>query len=252
MASVEKLRKNRGVVRASVTNTITLLTDELQVSVPDASQLNSHVTYLVQKNAELGSLDKQIFDATDDDAYEEKLEAAAECDRKVSYAVSQARFFLRELAKQTTTTSASSLDATPPKADAGSDRTSAENEFNQVIHNNGALTDVDKFTYLRSVLTGDAALAIAGLPATASCYSDALDILKRRFAKDDLIIQDHMQRLIDLQPVRSPNDLRGLRSLYDTVQSQTRALKTLREQCDSERTVHHRRPRVAASGGKPG
>ncbi|XP_037560811.1 uncharacterized protein LOC119439916 [Dermacentor silvarum] len=100
-------------------------------------------------------------------------------------------------------------------------------QFNQVIYNNGGLTDVDKFTYLRSVLTGDAALAIAGLPATASCYSDALDILKRRFAKDDLIIQDHMQRLIDLQPVRSPNDLRGLRSLYDTVQSQTRALKTL-------------------------
>ncbi|KAH7936953.1 hypothetical protein HPB49_006529 [Dermacentor silvarum] len=33
-------------------------------------------------------------------------------------------------------------------------------QFNQVIHNNGGLTDVDKFTYLRSVLTGDAALAI--------------------------------------------------------------------------------------------
>lgn len=82
--TVEQLRKNRGVVRASVTNTITLLTDELQATVPDASQLNSHVTYLVQKNAEHVSLDKQIFDATDDDACEEKLEAAAECDRKVS------------------------------------------------------------------------------------------------------------------------------------------------------------------------
>ncbi|KAH7977925.1 hypothetical protein HPB49_003952 [Dermacentor silvarum] len=51
------------------------------------------------------------------------------------------------------------------------------NSFNQVIHNNGGLTNVDKFTYLRSVLTGDAALAIAGFPANASCYSDALDIL---------------------------------------------------------------------------
>ncbi|KAH7953056.1 hypothetical protein HPB49_004205 [Dermacentor silvarum] len=100
-------------------------------------------------------------------------------------------------------------------------------QFNQVIHNNGGLTDVDKFTYPRSVLTSDATLAIAGLPATASCYSDALLILKRRFAKDDLIIRDHMPRLIDLQPVRSPSDLCGLRSLYDTVQSQTRALKTL-------------------------
>ncbi|KAH7958540.1 hypothetical protein HPB49_002487 [Dermacentor silvarum] len=60
--------------------------------------------------------------------------------------------------------------------------------FNQVMNNNGGLNYVDKFNYLRSVLTGDAALASAGLPATASCYSDALDILKRRVAKDDLII----------------------------------------------------------------
>ncbi|KAH7954647.1 hypothetical protein HPB49_020552 [Dermacentor silvarum] len=100
--------------------------------------------------------------------------------------------------------------------------------LNQVIHNNGGFTDIDKFTSLRSVLTGDAALETAGLPATASCYSDALEILKERFAKDNLIILNHMQRLIDLQPVRSPNYLRGVRSLYDTVQSQTRALKTLK------------------------
>ncbi|KAH7953607.1 hypothetical protein HPB49_010556 [Dermacentor silvarum] len=101
-------------------------------------------------------------------------------------------------------------------------------KLNQVIHNNGGFTDIDKFTSLRSVLTGDAALETAGLPATASCYSDALEILKERFAKDNLIILNHMQRLIDLQPVRSPNYLRGVRSLYDTVQSQTRALKTLK------------------------
>ncbi|KAH7973704.1 hypothetical protein HPB49_004053 [Dermacentor silvarum] len=48
---------------------------------------------------------------------------------------------------------------------------------NQLTHNNGGLTDVDKFTYIHSILTGNAALAIAGLPATVSCYSDALDIL---------------------------------------------------------------------------
>ncbi|KAL1475501.1 hypothetical protein MTO96_037247 [Rhipicephalus appendiculatus] len=88
------------------------------------------------------------------------------------------------------------------------------------MHNNGGLTDVYKFAHLRSVL-------IAGLPATASCYCEALDILKQRFAKTDVIIQAHMQRLIEMRPVRSSDDLRGLRCLYDTVQSQTRALKTL-------------------------
>ncbi|KAL1468998.1 hypothetical protein MTO96_041111 [Rhipicephalus appendiculatus] len=100
-------------------------------------------------------------------------------------------------------------------------------QFNQLIHNNSGLTDVDRFTYLRSVLTGGAVSAIAGLPATASCYCEALDILKQRFAKPDVIIQAHMQRLIELGPVPSSDDQQGLRYLYDTVQSQTRAFKTL-------------------------
>ncbi|KAL1434494.1 hypothetical protein MTO96_011588 [Rhipicephalus appendiculatus] len=96
-----------------------------------------------------------------------------------------------------------------------------------MIHN-GGLIDADRFTNLGAVLTGDAALAIAGLPATASCYCEALDILKQRYAKPDVIIQSHMQQLIEMQTVRSANDLRGLRCLYDRVQSQTRSLKTFR------------------------
>ncbi|KAH7950913.1 hypothetical protein HPB52_003121 [Rhipicephalus sanguineus] len=74
--------------RASVTPTLTLLTDELQASVPNAAQLESHVDYLIQKNAELVNLNNDIFDATDDVTYEEELEAAEDCDRKVCYAVS--------------------------------------------------------------------------------------------------------------------------------------------------------------------
>ncbi|KAH7951057.1 hypothetical protein HPB52_004549 [Rhipicephalus sanguineus] len=91
MASAERAHKNRGVVRASVTQTLTLLTDELQASVPDAAQLVN--------------LNKDIFDATDDDAYGEELEAEEDYDRKVSYAVSLVRFFLREAVNKATPTS---------------------------------------------------------------------------------------------------------------------------------------------------
>ncbi|KAH7977035.1 hypothetical protein HPB52_023217 [Rhipicephalus sanguineus] len=88
MASVERLSKYRGVVRARVMQTIMLLTDKLQPSVPDATQVDSHVAYLIQKNVELVNLNKEIFDATDDNAYEKELEASEEHERKVSYAVS--------------------------------------------------------------------------------------------------------------------------------------------------------------------
>lgn len=85
MASSELLCKNRGVVRASVTQTITLLTDKLQASVLDASQIDFYVAYLNQKNTELVTLNKELFYATDDDDYAEQLEITQEYDRRVSY-----------------------------------------------------------------------------------------------------------------------------------------------------------------------
>ncbi|KAH7967585.1 hypothetical protein HPB52_000512 [Rhipicephalus sanguineus] len=56
-----------------------------------------------------------MFDATDDDANEEELEAVEEYDRKMSYAVSRARFFFRELATKTTALSTSRPEATLKK-----------------------------------------------------------------------------------------------------------------------------------------
>ncbi|KAH7934973.1 hypothetical protein HPB52_024586 [Rhipicephalus sanguineus] len=123
MASVERLRKNDGVVRASFTRTLTLLTDELQASFSDAAQVKSHVAYLIQKNVELVNPNKDTFDATDDDAYEEELAAAEAYDRKVSYAVSRLRFFLRDAANKATATSTSRPEATLPNADAGGQET---------------------------------------------------------------------------------------------------------------------------------
>ncbi|KAH6933339.1 hypothetical protein HPB50_014353 [Hyalomma asiaticum] len=98
MASAERLRKNRGIVRASVMKTVTLLTDALQASAPDDTQVEPHLNYLIQKNVELDDLDKQNTDGIDNNADEKELKGAEEYARKVSYAVSQARSFLRELA----------------------------------------------------------------------------------------------------------------------------------------------------------
>ncbi|XP_040067881.1 uncharacterized protein LOC120841109 [Ixodes scapularis] len=103
-------------------------------------------------------------------------------------------------------------------------------QLNQVVHYNNELTEVDKFNYLKTAVTGDAAAAIAGLPSTARCYEDAVTMLKSRFGNQDLLVQTHLKRLIDVKPVRSALDIRGLRCLYDTVISNIRGLETLGRQ----------------------
>ncbi|KAH9381590.1 hypothetical protein HPB48_005281 [Haemaphysalis longicornis] len=94
-SSIDRLRKTRGVVRSGVTRALNQLNDLLQQPSPDAATLSSHVDYIVQQDAELTALNGKIAEATDDDALEQELEGAAEYNRKVSYAVSRARFLLR-------------------------------------------------------------------------------------------------------------------------------------------------------------
>ncbi|XP_064486042.1 uncharacterized protein LOC135398584 [Ornithodoros turicata] len=100
-------------------------------------------------------------------------------------------------------------------------------QFQQVVHDNQKLSTCDKFNYLRAALTGEAASAIAGLPPTERCYNDAVDILKGRFGDESLQIEDHMGRLMSLQPVKTAQDTKGLRKLHDDISSHMRALKAL-------------------------
>ena len=57
------------------------------------------------------------------------------------------------------------------------------------------LTGVDKFNYLKSLLVGSAAHAIAGLPLTNANYEKAIDLLKKRFGNHQMIISSHMEAL---------------------------------------------------------
>ncbi|KAH6927683.1 hypothetical protein HPB50_007047 [Hyalomma asiaticum] len=50
-------------------------------------------------------------------------------------------------------------------------------EFDIAINKNQELSNLDRFNYLKSLLTGEAATAIAGLQATSQCCGDAIDIL---------------------------------------------------------------------------
>ncbi len=95
------------------------------------------------------------------------------------------------------------------------------------MHENPQLTDIDKFSYLSSTLEHTAAEAIAGLSITVSNYGEAVTILTKRFGNKQVIVNKHMEVLLNLEPVTSNHNLKGLRSLYDQIESRVRALKAL-------------------------
>ena len=90
------------------------------------------------------------------------------------------------------------------------------------IHENHTLTDVERFTYLKGLVRGAAAEAITGLSITAANYAEVVEVLNRRFGSKQRIIQEHMDKLLLLEAVRS---CRNLRELYASCTT------TLKETC---------------------
>lgn len=105
--------------------------------------------------------------------------------------------------------------------------------FESSIHLNAALTAVDKFHYLSSLLEGPAFAAVAGLKLTAPNYAEAIDTLTKRYGNKQLIIARHMDTLLELKPVTSPTNIKALRRLHDQIEFQVRSLKSLEVPLDS-------------------
>ena len=88
------------------------------------------------------------------------------------------------------------------------------------------LTAIEKFTYLRGYLEGDALECIKGFPLTNRNYAEALSLLKERYGNAQIIISTHMNKLINLEKVGSCN-VTELRRLYDKIENNVRALSTV-------------------------
>ena len=99
--------------------------------------------------------------------------------------------------------------------------------FKVAIDDNSKLSDIEMFTYLRSLVEGNAESAIAGLPLTAGNYKEALEILQNRFAQKQVIINAHMDTLLNLEPVRSIENIKAARKVVDSVETHVRGLKAL-------------------------
>ena len=105
--------------------------------------------------------------------------------------------------------------------------------FVSAVDENKALSDVDKFNYLKTLVEGTAAAAIRGLPLTADNYEAVKNILKKRFGQPQVIINAHMEGLVMIAAVASDSNLKRLRELYDQVEAHIRALQALGVESES-------------------
>ena len=99
--------------------------------------------------------------------------------------------------------------------------------FEATIHKNESLHEVDKFNYLKSQLQGQAIELLSGLELTKDNYEIAVNLLKERYGKKQIMIDAHYAKMMNL-PLANHRSY-SLRVFYDTTEKHLRCLKSLGE-----------------------
>ena len=99
--------------------------------------------------------------------------------------------------------------------------------FERNIHLNSSLCDVDKMSYLKASLKGTASYAIADLRTTGDNYAPAVDILKEKYGKANVLKGFHMSALKAVVGVTYSKNVDGLKKLYEIVDMHVKALSVL-------------------------
>ncbi|XP_050535052.1 uncharacterized protein LOC126902074 [Daktulosphaira vitifoliae] len=102
------------------------------------------------------------------------------------------------------------------------------NTFNALFHDNLKITDVQRFHYLKSSLTGTASDVIKNYSITSANYQEAYSELVRQYENKGLTIQTHIRALLHSPKVHQASAVE-LRKLHHHIASHVRALKALEQ-----------------------
>ncbi|XP_076645559.1 uncharacterized protein LOC143355009 [Halictus rubicundus] len=98
--------------------------------------------------------------------------------------------------------------------------------FSSLVHDSERLTDIDRFNYLVSALSGSAARSIESFSVSAANYKLAWCRLRERFDDPKALIAHHINALLDTQPIKKQSG-KALGELVDTAVNNVSALDSL-------------------------
>ncbi|XP_022161886.1 uncharacterized protein LOC111027777 [Myzus persicae] len=97
--------------------------------------------------------------------------------------------------------------------------------FKSLVHSNDSLSNIERFHYLHSAVTGSASTVIRSIPLSDPNYLVAWKALEERFDNPRLIVNAHLDKIFNFQPLKSAS-LNDLKTFLDTFKENIGALKT--------------------------
>jgi hypothetical protein len=242
-----KKKRVRAGHRASAKRSMGRLDVELSTSSPDNSAVQQFIHSLKEKIDTLKVLDADILELLEDEAdLVSDIEQADDFKDAIYTAIVKAEKCTSTLSSKDAAARATPMGAghiklpklaIPPFSGDITQWVTFWDSFQSAIHKNAALVEIDKFNYLKSLLSGSALEAVSGLTLSGPNYAEAIGILEKRFGNRQQIITKHMDHLLNVDAVSSAYNLKGLRHLFDSVETQVRSLKSLGVAAESYGTL---------------
>ncbi|XP_035228427.1 uncharacterized protein LOC118200575 [Stegodyphus dumicola] len=244
---VAKLKSKRKVLRTAVSKVLKKIETELSKDDVSINVIEETLDIINEKAKTLSDLNTQIERDLKvvEDKFELEVSSALEYEEKIQLSQFRARKKLRELHKLENSDKKSmnipnetaidfKIESNKfirlPKLTISKFFGDSSNwqefwsQFEAAIHNNDSLSKVNKFSYLKSLLGEIAYNAFSGLSLTHENCDSAIELLINRFGRNYLVINAHMNKLLNLFPVRNVRDIENLRNLYDQCETQVRCL----------------------------
>ena len=253
MTSLVKLKQVRHAHRMVLKRIETNIDDAIEEDSDELTKLKGLESTLMCKIKCIQKLDEEILGKIDDEEeIVKEVEDASEYEEIMFGIVAKVESTIKPLPsrskkKPELTTTTSSPTSTPTENSPGVKETKVKlpkleigqfdgnpinwrgfwDQFKTSIHDEPNLSEINKFTYLKSYLCQEAADCINGLSLTDGNYRKATEILEERFGNTQILISSYMKVLAQLPKVASLRDLVGLRNVYDKIQVSVRNLTDL-------------------------
>ncbi|XP_047985748.1 uncharacterized protein LOC125225976 [Leguminivora glycinivorella] len=241
---LKDLIKKRGSVKGRLTKFIKYIeTFDKGLSVNQMAEVRLRTQGATGLYTEFNNIQSKIEDVLPETDLDAQLDARDEFEAEYYSIMAQAEKLVKDEVKIDSDKSSNALKSVKlptislPSFDGSHEHWIAfRDTFSSLVHNSQEISDIQKFHYLKSSLTGSAQLVIDSIEFSTDNYNIAWELLLNRYNNNRLLIHNHVKALFSMQTLQKESPVL-LRKLIDNVLKNIRALKALKEPVDSWDTL---------------
>ena len=100
-------------------------------------------------------------------------------------------------------------------------------QYYSSVHVKTNISETDKFTYLKFLLSESTFETISGFTLTSDDYAEAIKLLQNRYGNHQVLINADVDKFVQLEVITKSSNITRLRKVYNQVETGIRNLKTL-------------------------